>query len=108
MRSVNQRFMQSKRDDQPTFFDMAMQQRGAANQVLETISREVDFSAIVQRVGTTYRTGGRPACRAGVMVRGMILEHLHGLCVPLAVEQIKDRWSFQKFVRLVSADDYTD
>src|SRR5258708_253154 len=108
MRSVNQRFMQSKRDDQPTFFDMAMQQRGAANQVLETISREVDFSAIEQRVGTTYRTGGRPACRAGVLVRGMILQHLHGLSDPQAEEQIKDRLSFQKFVQLDSAEAVPD
>jgi IS5 family transposase len=100
--------MQSKRDDQPTFFDMAMQQRGAANKVLETISREVDFSAVEQRVGTTYRTGGRPACRAGVLVRVMILQHLYGLSDPQVEEQIKDRLSFQKFVQLDSAEAVPD
>ena len=34
--------MQPKRDNQPTFFDLAVQQRGSANLVLETIAREVD------------------------------------------------------------------
>jgi hypothetical protein len=46
--------MQSKRNDQPTFFDLAVQQRGAANKVLETIAREVDFSAAEESVASTY------------------------------------------------------
>ena len=40
----HQRCMQTERNNQPTFFDLAMQQRGGANRVLETINREVDFS----------------------------------------------------------------
>jgi IS5 family transposase len=92
--------MQTKRDNQPTFFDMAVQQRGAANKVLETISREVDFSAAEQQVAATYNNGGRPACRVGVLLRIMILQHLYGLSDPQAEEQIKDRLSFQKFIHL--------
>jgi IS5 family transposase len=92
--------MQTKRNEQPTFFDLAVQQRGSANQVLETIAREVDFTAVEARVAATYRQGGRPACRVGVLLRVMILQHLYGLSDPQAEEQLKDRLSFQKFVQL--------
>jgi len=96
--------MQPKRDKQPTFFDMAMQQRGAANKVLETIAREVDFTEAEQRVAATYATGGRPACRVGVLLRTMILQHLYGLSDPQVEEQIKDRLSFQKFIQLDTSE----
>src|SRR6202046_481836 len=92
--------MQTERENQTTFFDLAMQQRGAANKVLETITREVDFSVAEQRVAATYGTGGRPACRVGVLLRIMILQHLYGLSDPQVEEQIKDRLSFQKFIQL--------
>ena len=92
--------MQTKRDNQPTFFDLAVQQRGATNKVLETIAREVDFSPAEERVAATYSQLGRPACRVGVLLRVMILQHLYGLSDPQVEEQIKDRLSFQKFVQL--------
>lgn len=92
--------MQRKRNNQPTFFDMAIQQRGAANKVLETIAREVDFSEAERRVAATYGTGGRPAHRVGVLLRVMILQHLYNLSDPQAEEQIQDRLSFQKFIQL--------
>lgn len=92
--------MQRKRNHQSTFFDMAVQQRGATNKVLETINLEVDFTEAEQCVAATYGTGGRPACRVGVLLRVMILQHLYGLSDPQAEEQIKDRLSFQKFVQL--------
>lgn len=100
--------MQTKRDPQPTFFDLAVQQRGTFNQVLETITREVDFSAVEAQVATTYRTGGRPACRVGVLLRIMILQHLYNLSDPQAEEQIKDRLSFQKFVQLDAQEPVPD
>jgi IS5 family transposase len=92
--------MQPQRENQPTFFDLAVQQRGSANKVLETIAREVDFTAAEERVAATYSQGGRPACRVGVLLRVMILQHLYGLSDPQAEEQLKDRLSFQKFVQL--------
>ena len=92
--------MQPKRDNQPTFFDLAVQQRGTTNKVLETINREVDFTEAERRVAATYGTGGRPACRVGVLLRVMILQHLYNLSDPQAEEQIKDRLSFQKFIQL--------
>ena len=92
--------MQPKRENQPTFFDLAVQQRGGSNPVLETIAREVDFSQAEAQVAATYGQGGRPACRVGVLLRVMILQHLYGLSDPQAEEQIKDRLSFQKFVQL--------
>lgn len=92
--------MQSQRENQPTFFDLAVQQRGSANRVLETIAREVDFLPAEERVAATYSKGGRPACRVAVLLRVMILQHLYGLSDPQAEEQIKDRLSFQKFVQL--------
>ncbi len=58
---------------------MAVQQRGAANKVLETTSREADFTQAEQQVAATYSNSGRPACRAGVLLRIMILQHLYGL-----------------------------
>ena len=42
--------MQLKRNNQPTFFDLAIEQRGAANRVLETISKVVDFTEAEQRL----------------------------------------------------------
>jgi IS5 family transposase len=92
--------MQTERENQTTFFDLAIQQRGAANQVLEIIAREVDFSEAEQRVVNTYAAGGRPAYRPAVLLRVMILQHLYGLSDPQAELQIKDRLSFQKFVQL--------
>jgi len=92
--------MQPEQDKQASFFDMAVQQRGGANRVLETIAREVDFGPAEERVAATYSSGGRPACRVGVLLRIMILQHLYGLSDPQAEEQLKDRLSFQKFVQL--------
>ncbi|ODU25206.1 MAG: hypothetical protein ABS95_00300 [Verrucomicrobia bacterium SCN 57-15] len=92
--------MQTPRANQPTFFDLAVQQRGTTNRVLETIAREVNFSQAEVRVSATYSQGGRPACRVGVLLRVMILQHLYGLSDPQAEEQLKDRLSFQKFVQL--------
>ena len=92
--------MQPKRENQPSFFDLAVQQRGASNRVLETITREIDFTEAETRVAATYSDGGRPACRVGVLLRVMILQHLYGLSDPQAEEQLKDRLSFQKFVQL--------
>jgi IS5 family transposase len=92
--------MQPERENQPTFFDLAVQQRGGANRVLETIAREVDFTAAEQRIAATYARGGRPACRVGVLLRVMILQHLYGLSDPQAEEQLRDRLSFQKFAQL--------
>jgi IS5 family transposase len=92
--------MQPKKDKQGSFFDLAIQQRGGANRVLETIAREVDFSPAEERVAKTYHQGGRPACRVGLLLRIMILQHLYGLSDPQAEEQLKDRLSFQKFVQL--------
>jgi len=92
--------MQNPRDNQPSFFDLAVQQRGAANRVLETIAREVNFSEAEGLIGASYRKGGRPGCRVGVLLRVMILQHLYGLSDPQAEEQLKDRLSFQKFVQL--------
>ena len=56
-----------------------MQQRGAVNQVLETITREVDFSQAEQQVATTYAAGGRLQGIGGMLLRVMILQHLYGL-----------------------------
>jgi IS5 family transposase len=100
--------MQTKRDNQPTFFDLAVQQRGSCNHVLETIAREVDFSEAEGRVASTYSQGGRPACRVGVLLRVMILQHLYGLSDPQAEEQLKDRLSFQKFVQLDASETVPD
>lgn len=92
--------MQPKRNNQGTFFELAVQQRGAANRALELITREVDFSQAERRVAATYGAGGRPAHRVGVLLRIMILQHLYNLSDPQAEEQIKDRLSFQKFIQL--------
>ncbi len=64
---MNQKTMQPKREKQPTFFDLAVQQRGSVNRVLEIIASEVDFTAAEERVAATYSRGGRPACRVGVI-----------------------------------------
>jgi len=100
--------MQPKRDEQPTFFDLAVQQRGATNKVLETIARAVDFREAEQRVAATYSAGGRPACRVGVLLRIMILQHLYGLSDPQVEEQVNDRLSFQKFVQLAAQEAVPD
>jgi len=92
--------MQLKQTNQPSFFDLAIEQRGAVNRVLETISKVVDLTEAEERLAATYAPGGRPACRVGVLLRVMILQHLYGLSDPQAEEQLKDRLSFQKFVQL--------
>jgi transposase, IS5 family len=100
--------MQPKRDNQPTFFDLAVQQRGTTNKVWETITSEVDFTEAEGRVAATYSTGGRPACRVGVLLRAMILQHIYNLSDPHAEEQIKDRLSFQKFIQVGTHESVPD
>ena len=100
--------MQTKRDTQPSFFDMAVEQRGVPNKVLETITREVDFTRAEQQVAATYSAIGRPACRVEVLLRVMILQHLYGLSDPQAEEQINDRLSFQKFAQLSTSEAVPD
>src|SRR5262245_21542527 len=100
--------MQPKRRNQPTFFDLAIEQRGASNRVLETITRVVDFRKAEEQVAATYGPGGRPACRVGVLLRVMILQHLYGLSDPQAEEQLRDRLSFQKFVQLDAQETVPD
>src|SRR5215471_50431 len=92
--------MQRNKENQSTFFDLAIAHRGASNHVLETINGIVDFTEAERQVAATYGRGGRPACRVGVLLRIMILEHLYGLSDPQAEEQLQDRLSFQKFVQL--------
>jgi hypothetical protein len=100
--------MQPERDDQPTFFDRAMRRRGAANKVPETRTREVDFSEAKPCVAATYGGGGQAACRVGVLLRILILQHLHGLNDPQVEAQIKDRLSFHKFVQLAPSETVPD
>lgn len=100
--------MQPRRDSQTTFFELAVQQRGVTNPVLETISREVDFSQAEERVAATYSSAGRPGCRVAVLLRVMILQHLYGLSDPQMEEQLCDRLSFQKFVQLDPAEAVPD
>src|SRR6267142_296403 len=92
--------MQPKQSNQSSFYDLAVEKRGASNPVLETITLVVDLTEAERRVAATYSQGGRPACRVGVLLRVMILQHLYGLSDPQAEEQLKDRLSFQKFVQL--------
>ncbi|MBI3874761.1 MAG: transposase [Verrucomicrobia bacterium] len=66
---------------------------------METIAGEMVFTAVEERAAA-YSHGGRPACRVGVLLRVMILQHLYVLSDPQAEEQLKDRLSFQKFVQL--------
>src|SRR5215510_15584082 len=100
--------MQPNKDNQVSFFDLAVQQRGGVNRVLETIAREVDFGPAEERVAATYSQGGRPACRVSLLLRIMILQHLYGLSDPQAEEQLKDRLSFQKFVQLDAHESVPD
>jgi hypothetical protein len=82
LEQTHQKTMQPKRENQPTFFDLAVPQRGSTNHVLETIAHEVDFTSAEARVAATYSHVGRPACRVGVLLRVMILQHLYGLSDP--------------------------
>jgi IS5 family transposase len=100
--------MQPKRDSQSTFFDLAIAQRGGTNEVLETINNEVDFTPAERQVAATYGRGGRPACRVGVLLRIMILQHLYGLSDPQVEEQIKDRLSFLRFIQLDTHESVPD
>ena len=70
-----------------------MQQRRNTNHVFETSACEVDFSEAEARIAVTYSEGGRTACRVGVLLCVMILQHLFGLSDPQAEEQLKDEVS---------------
>src|SRR5450631_1527912 len=92
--------MQSSDDKQGSFLDWAIAQRTVRNEVLEKIDALVDLREAEQCLEATYSTLGRPAHRAAVMLRVMLLQHLYGLSDPQAQEQLGDRLSFQKFVGL--------
>jgi IS5 family transposase len=92
--------VQTPRDHQPTFFDLAVHQCGVTSRVLETIAREVYFSADDARVSVAYRQAGRPVCNSRVLLRVMILQHRYGWSRQQTEAQLKDRLSFQKFMQL--------
>ena len=92
--------MQTPDDKQGSFLDWAIAQRAVRNEVLEKINILVDLSEAERGLEGTYSELGRPAHRAAVMLRVMLLQHLYGLSDPQAQEQLGDRLSFQKFVGL--------
>lgn len=92
--------MQPPEEKQVTFLDWAVAQRTVGNLVLEKINALVDLSEAERCLEATYSRLGRPAHRASVMLRLMLLQHLYGLSDPQAQEQLADRYSFQKFVGL--------
>ena len=100
--------MQPQGEQQVTFFDWAVAQRTVSNQVLEKINALVDLSEAERCLEATYSRLGRPSHRASVMLRVMLLQHLYGLSDPQAEEQLADRYSFQKFVGLMSNEPVPD
>lgn len=100
--------MQREGGNQPTFFDLAVAARTGSNRVLETIHARVDFREAESALEKTYSKFGRPAHRAALMLRVMILQHLYGLSDPQAEEQLRDRLSFQKFVGLQAEEPVPD
>lgn len=84
--------MQPEKNKQSSFFDLAVQQRGGINRVLEMIAREVDLSPDDERVAATYSSGGWPACRVGLLLRVMILQHLYGPSDPRAKDSSRTGW----------------
>jgi len=100
--------MQTSEDKQGSFLDWAIAQRTVRNEVLEKINVLVDLQQAEQCLEATYSTLGRPAHRAAVMLRVMLLQHLYGLSDPQAQEQLGDRLSFQKFVGLRSDEPVPD
>jgi transposase len=107
-RKSDPRCVQTRREKQPTFCDLAIQPRATSNRVSEIMACEVDFSPAESRVACTYSQGGRPACRVGLLLRIMILQHHYGLSDPQAKEQIKDRLNFQKFIQLDAHESVPD
>jgi len=95
---------QPPEEKQVTFLDWALAQRTVGNQVLEKINALVDLSEAGQALEATSSQLGRPAHRAALLLRLMLLQHLYGLSDRQAEAQRADRYSFQKFVGL-SADE---
>jgi IS5 family transposase len=96
--------MQPAPNTQPTFADLAIQQRGCSNRLLEVIAEQIDFSEAERQIMATHKEAGRPAYPVRVLLRVMLLQHLYGLSDPQAEAQLKDRLSFQKFA-LIGAHD---
>jgi IS5 family transposase len=100
--------MQPNEEKQVTFLDWAVAQRTVCNRVLEKINALVDLSEAERCLEATYSQLGRPAHRASLMLRIMLLQHLYGLSDPQAEEQLADRYSFQKFVGLAADEAVPD
>ena len=100
--------MQSSDDKQGSFLDWAIAQRTVRSEILEKINVLVDLGEAERCLEATYSALGRPAHRAAVMLRVMLLQHLYGLSHPQAQEQLGDRLSFQKFVGLRSDEPVPD
>jgi hypothetical protein len=66
--------MQTPEDKQGSFLDWAIAQRTVRNEVLEKINVLVDLKEAEQCLEATYSTLGRPAHRAAVMLRVMLLQ----------------------------------
>src|SRR5277367_6722448 len=100
--------MQPQEEKQVSFMDWAVAQRAVSNRVLEKINALVDLSEAERCLEATYSQLGRPAHRASLMLRIMLLQHLYGLSDPQAEEQLADRLSFQKFVGLTADEPVPD
>jgi len=100
--------MQKQKDAQCSFFELTAAAQGYHNHLLETIDKMVDLRGVEKLLESTYRSGGRPAHRAEVMLKIMLLQHLYGLSDPQAEEWIKDRISFHRFVGLKAEEAVPD
>jgi transposase, IS5 family len=101
--------MLGKKDPQPSFSDLEMEQRLSSGHFLRQIDNQLDwkpFAVMFQELYPSHR--GRPSYPPLMLFKALLLQQWYGLSDPGLEEAIRDRLSFQRFLGLSLHDAVPD
>jgi IS5 family transposase len=101
--------MLGKKEPQPSFSDLAREQRLSPGHFLHQIETKLNwqpFAALLQDLYPSHR--GRPSYPPLVLFKALLLQQWYGLSDPGLEEAIRDRLSFQRFLGLSLHDPVPD
>jgi IS5 family transposase len=101
--------MLGKKEPQPSFGDLQIEQRLSPGHFLRQIDNQMDwqpFAALLQELYPSHR--GRPSYPPVVLFKALLLQQWYGLSDPGLEEAIRDRLSFQRFLGLSLHDPVPD
>ena len=101
--------MLGKKEPQPSFGDLEMEQRLSPGHFLGQIDKKLDwqpFAAVLAELYPSRR--GRPSYPPLMLFKALLLQQWYGLSDPGLEEAMRDRLSFQRFLGLSLLDSVPD